>query len=217
MIITSIKVTKLNGGFLKTGRMLLRILGILLVVYIAFFSYITAHEWAGHILSDALVFAMHGTTFDKFVVIVQWLTVKMDAGHWTIGLAPFRIGGEVVTAMPHDFFRFTDWETGFSTLMGSVITMLISLIVLIVLNLRRCLRHFPWFTCTFVLASVIFDQILYTFAGQNAEALTGAVLLGVNPLLFKWIVIGLVFLQSWLLVRGVLRYFHSRRVPASPA
>lgn len=217
MTTTNIKLSSsLNRGFVNAGKLLLRILGILLVVYLAFFCYVAAHEWTGHLLVDALVFARHGTHLDTFEVIVQFLSVRMEAGRWIVGLVPFRIGGEIVTAIPHDIFTLTDREIGFSNLMGCGITTLISLIALTVLNLRKNIRRFPWFAGFFILSSVIFDQILYTFTGPDPEPLVSAVLMGVNPLLFKGIVIGLVLLQGWLLVRFVVRYRRARRAAASP-
>jgi hypothetical protein len=58
---------------------------------------------------------------------------------------------------------------------------------------------------------MIFDQVLYTFTGPDPEPLVAAVLMGVDPSLFKGIVIGLVGLQSWLFVRFVLNYRRSRQ------
>jgi hypothetical protein len=60
---------------------------------------------------DALVFASHGTHFEKLDVIVQWINVIMEGDRWSVGVAPFRIGGEVVYAIPHDIFAFTDWDS----------------------------------------------------------------------------------------------------------
>jgi len=202
----------IKGGFLNVGKILLQVLKILLIIYLAFFSFVDVHEWAGHILLDALVFACHGTHFEKLDVIVQWINVIMEGDRWSVGVAPFRIGGEVVSAIPHDIFAFTDWEVGFSNLMGSGITMLTSLIILVALNLRKNVRHFPWFAGFFILYSVIFDQILYTFTGSDPEPLVSAVLMGVNPVLFKGIVIGLVMVQGWLLIRLVFRYHRARQM-----
>jgi len=202
----------IKGGFLNVGKILLQVLKILLIIYLAFFSFVAVHEWAGHILMDALVFASHGTHFEKLDVIVQWINVIMEGNRWSVGVAPFRIGGEVVSAIPHDIFAFTDWEVGFSNLMGSGITMLTSLIILVALNLRKNVRHFPWFAGFFILYSVIFDQILYTFTGSDPEPLVSAVLMGVNPVLFKGIVIGLVMVQGWLLIRLVFRYHRARQI-----
>jgi hypothetical protein len=56
---------------------------------------------------------------------------------------------------------------------------------------------------------VIFDQIFETFMNPT-DALTGAVLMGADPLLFKIIVIGLVMVQGWLLIRLVVRYRRAR-------
>ena len=197
---------------LNVFKMLTKIVLVVLVAYLAFFCYLATHEWAGHLLADALVFARHGTYFDKFVVVVQSLIVRMEAGRWSLGLVPFRIGAEVDIAIPHDLFTLTDWEIGFSNLMGCGITTLISLITLTVLTIRKNVGRFPWFAVFFSLSSVIFDQILYTFTGPDPEPLVSAVLMGINPLLFKGIVIGLVLLQVWLLVRFVLRYRRARRV-----
>jgi hypothetical protein len=216
MTTTNIHSTQVfNKGLVNTGRMLLRILGILLMAYLAFFCYVAAHELAGHTLGDSLVFASHTTTIAKLEVIVQWLTVKLQDGKWSMGPVPFRIGGKVVSAIPHDLFTMTDWEIGFSNLSGVAITTLISLIALSVLNLRRNIRHFPWFIVFFILSSMIFDQFLYTFTGPDPEPLVSAVLMGVNPLLFKAIVVGLILLQGWLLVRFVLRYRRSKQAAVS--
>ena len=206
MTTTNIKITHWNNILVIAGKVLLRILGILLLAYLAFFCYVAVHEWAGHILMDALVFASHGTHFEKLDVIVQWINVIMEDDRWSMGIVPFRIGGIVVSAIPHDIFAFSNWEVGFSNLMGSGITMLTSLIILVALNLRKNVHHFPWFAGFFILYSVIFDQILYTFTGSDPEPLVSAVLMGVNPVLFKGIVIGLVMVQGWLLIRLVFRY-----------
>ena len=201
----------IKGGFLNVGKILLQVLKIPLIIYLAFFCYVAVHEWAGHILMDALVFASHGTHFEKLDVIVQWINVTMEGDRWSLGVAPFRIGGEVVYAIPHDIFAITDWEVGLSNLMGSGITMLTSLIILVVLNLRKNVRHFPWFAGFFILYSVIFDQILYTFTGSDPEPLVSAVLMGADPLHFKIIVIFLVLLQGWLLLRLVIRFWRGRQ------
>jgi hypothetical protein len=140
----------------------------------------------------------------------------MESGDWAVALAPFRIGAEVVSAIPHDLFTFTDWEVGFSTLMGSGITMFTSLIILVVLNLRKNVRHFPWFAGFFSLYSMILDHILETF-GNPSDFLDGAVLMGANPLVFKIIVIGLVMVQGWLLLRLVFRYRHARQMAQQTA
>ena len=182
---------------------------VVLLAYLAFVCYVAAHEWMGHILSDELVFARHGTTIAKFEAIVQWLSVSLQDGMWTVGLAPFRIGGEVVSAIPSDPITLTEWEIGFGNFMGSGITALISVIALAVLNLRKDLPRFPWFAGFFSLYSLIFDQILYTF-GNPAGALDGAVQMGADATLFKTIVIGLVLLQGCLLVRLLFRYRRGR-------
>jgi hypothetical protein len=194
----------------SAGKIVLHILGILLVAYMAFFCYVAAHEWVGHILADEFVFARHGTTLARFEVIVQWFSVSLQDGRWSVGLVPFRIGGMVASAIPGDPITLTDWEIGFGNFMGSGITALISLVALTVLTLRKDLPRLPWFAGFFSLYSVIFDQILYTF-GNPADALDGAVLMGADPLLFKIIVIGLVLLQGWLLVRIGIRYLQGRQ------
>ena len=194
----------------KMLAILARIFLVVLLAYLAFFCYVAAHEWVGHIAADEFVFSRHGTTLARFDVIVQWLSVSLQDGRWSVGLAPFRIGGEVVSAIPRDPITLTEWEIGFGNFMGSGITALISLVALAVLNLRKKLAHFPWFAGFFALYSMIFDQILYTF-GNPADALDGAVQMGVNPLLFKVVVIGLIVLQGWLLVRIVIRYRRGRQ------
>jgi len=206
----------LKKGLAVTGKMLLRILAIILGIYLAFFCYVAVHEWLGHILTDVLVYARHGTYIDALEVRVQWLAIALKDGHWTIALAPFQFGG-VTWASSHDLYPFTDWETGFSNLMGCGITALASLTVLAVLNLRKNIRHSPWFAGAFVLFVMIFDQILYTFTGPYPEPLASAVLMGINPLLFKVLVIGLVLVEAWLLIRTILRTRRSRRASASPA
>jgi hypothetical protein len=183
---------------------------VLLLAYLAFFCYVAAHEWVGHVLSDELVFARHGTTLARFEVIVQWFSVSLQDGRWSVELVPFRIGGEIIIAIPRDPVTLAEWEIGFGNLMGSGFTALISLIALTALNLRKDIPRFPWFAGFFSLYSMIFDQILYTF-GNPAEALDGAVRMGANPLLFKIVVIGLVLLQGWLLVRLVFRYRRGRQ------
>jgi hypothetical protein len=168
----------IKGGFFNVGKILARILSILLAAYLALFSYVAVHEWMGHILMDTLVYASHGTHFEKLDVIVQWINVIMEGDRWSMGVAPFRIGGEVVSAIPHNIFAFTDWEIGISLLMGSTITTLVSLVALTALSLLKNVRRFPWF----------------------------AVSMGAHPLLFKIVVIGLVMVQGWLLIRLVFRY-----------
>ena len=210
MTTTNIKMTQWNNEFAKAGKVLLRILGILLTAYLAFFCFIAVHEWAGHILADELVNARHGTTLAKLEVIVQWFSVNLQDGRWSVELVPFRIGGKVVNAIPSDPFMMTDWEFGFGNFMGCGITALISLVILVVLNLRKNLPRFPWFAVFFSLSSVIFDQIFETFVNPTV-ALDGAVLMGADPLLFKIIIVGLVLLQGWLLLRLVFRYRRGRQ------
>jgi hypothetical protein len=202
----------LNIGFINTSKMLLRILGILLVAYLAFFSYVAVHEWVGHILGDMLVYARHGTYLNALDVRVQWLTINLQDGHWKAALGSFQFGGRT-WASSHDLYSLTKWETGFSNLMGSGMTTLVALVSLIVLNLRENKCCFPWFTASFVLWIVIFDQILYTFAGSDPEPLASAILMGINPVLFKGIVIGLIVLEVCLLVDYVIRYRRSRQAP----
>jgi hypothetical protein len=204
-----------KGSLASAGKTALRIFGILLAVYLAFFCYIAVHEWAGHILVDAFGFARHGTYLATFEVVVQFLRVRMEAGRLTVGLVPFRIGGEVISAIPHDIFTFSDWEDGFARLWGSGITTLFSLVFLIVLNLRWDIRRFPWFASAFTMSSMIFDQILYTF-GNSPDALIGAIQMGINPIFFKGLVICLVLLQARLLVRFLLRYRRTRLATADP-
>jgi hypothetical protein len=192
-------------GFLDVGKILARILSILLMVYLAFFIYLAVHEWMGHILCDAFVFARHETTIETLDVVVQFVNVKMEAGRWSVGLAPFRIGAEVITAYPSEMITLSDWEDGFSLLWGSGITTLLSLVFLLALNLRKNMQRFPWFLSAFALSSVIFDQFLYTF-GNPPDALIGAVQMGINSIFFKGLVIFLVIIQFWLLVRLVIRY-----------
>jgi hypothetical protein len=210
---TNIKITQSNNELVKAGKVLLRILGILLTAYLAFFSYVAVHEWAGHILADELVNTRHGTTLARIEVIVQWFSVNLQDGRWSMELAPFRIGGEVVSAVSGDPFTMTDWELGFGDFMGSGITALVSLVTLVVLNLRKDLWRFPWFAVFFILFSVIFDQIFETFKNPT-DALDGAVLMGADPLLFKILVISLILLQGWLLLRLAFRYWRGRQARA---
>ncbi len=199
----------IKGDFLNVGKILLQVLKILLIIYLAFFCYVAVHEWAGHVLMDALVYASHGTHLEKLDVIVQWINVIMEGDRWSVGVAPFRIGGEVITAYPREMITLTDWENGFSLLWGSGITTLFSLVFLTGYNLHRNLRSFPWFAVCFSISSMVFDQIFETFMNPT-DALNGAVLMGTDPLLFKIIVIGLVLLQGWLLVRIGIRFWRGR-------
>jgi hypothetical protein len=208
---TNIKFTQWNNELVKAGKVLLRILGILLTAYLAFFSFIAVHEWAGHILADELVDIRHGTTLARIDVIVQWFSVNLQDGRWSVELVPFRIGGKVISAVPGDPFTLTDWELGFGNFMGSGITALVSLVTLLVLSLRKDLWRFPWFAVFFILFSVIFDQIYETFKDPT-DALDGAVLMGADPLLFKITVISLILLQGWLLLRLAFRYRRGRQV-----
>jgi len=194
----------------KTLEILVKVALVVLLAYLAFFCFVAAHEWAGHILADELVNARHGTTLTRLEVIVQWFSVSLQDGRWSVELVPFRIGGKVLSAIYRDPITLTDWEIGFGNIMGSGITALVSLVALTALNLRKDLPRFPWFAGFFSLSSVIFDQILYTF-GNPADALDGAVLMGADPLLFKIIVICLVLLQGGLLVRIAIRYRRGRQ------
>lgn len=194
-----------KGVLLKVGKILLQVLKILLIIYLAFFSFLAVHEWMGHILADELMFARHGTTIETLDVVVQFVSVKMEAGRWTVGLAPFRIGAEVITAYPREMIPLTDWENGFTILWGSVITTLLSLVFLTAYNLRRNLRSFPWFAAAFALSSILDDQFNLTF-GASPDALIGAVQMGSNSSLFKGVVISLILLQGWLLLRLAFRY-----------
>ncbi len=201
----SVNREKMKQIVSKTLAIVIRIALIVLLAYMAFFCYVAVHEWAGHILSDELVFARHGTTLARFEVIVQWLSVSLEDGRWNAGRVPLLIGGEVVSAIPADPITLSDWEIGFGNFMGSGITALISLVALAFLSFRKDLPRFPWFAGFFSLYSVVFDQILYT-SGNPADALDGAVRMGTDPLLFKILVTGLVLLQGWLLVRIGFRY-----------
>jgi hypothetical protein len=200
----------IKGVLLKVGKILLQVLKILLIIYLAFFSFLAVHEWMGHILADELVDTRHGTTLARIEVIVHWFSVNLQDGRWSVELVPFRIGGKVVSAVPGDPFTMTDWELGFGNFMGSGITALVSLVTLVVLNLRKDLWRFPWFAVFFSLFSVIFDQIFETFVNPTV-ALDSAVLMGADPLLFKILVISLVLLQGWLLVRIGIRYWRGKQ------
>ena len=199
----------IKGVLLKVGKILLQVLKILLIIYLAFFSFLAVHEWMGHILADELVDTRHGTTLARIEVIVHWFSVNLQDGRWSVELVPFRIGGKVVSAVPGDPFTMTDWELGFGNFMGSGITALVSLVTLVVLNLRKDLWRFPWFAVFFSLFSVIFDQIFETFVNPTV-ALDSAVLMGADPLLFKIIIVGLVLLQGWLMVPIGIRYRRGR-------
>ena len=210
MTTSNLKLAQLNRSLVKAGKVLLLILSLLLLAYLAFFCFLAVHEWAGHILADELVDVRHGTTLTRLEVIVQWFSINLEGTRWSVELVPFRIGGKVVSAVPGNPFTMTEWEIGFGNIMGSGITALISLVTLVVLNLRKDLPRFPWFAGFFSLCSVIFDQIFETFTNP-ADALNGAVRMGADPLLFKITVIGLVLLQGWLLVRIGLRYRRGRQ------
>lgn len=201
----------IKGGFLNIGKILLQVLKIVLIIYVAFFCFLAVHEWAGHILADALMFARHGTTIETLDVVIQFVSVKMEAGRWTVGLAPFRIGGEVITAYPREMTTLTDWEDGLSRLWGSGITTLLSLVFLAGYNMRGNLRSFPWFAAAFALSSMLDDQFNYTF-GASPDALIGAVQMGINSSLFKGLVICLILLQGWLLLRLVFCYKRARQI-----
>jgi hypothetical protein len=205
----------LKKGFVTTSKMPLRILGILLVAYLAFVCYVAVHEWAGHILADILVYAKNGTYTNALDVRVQWFSIALEDSHWTVALEPFQLGGST-WATSHDPYLLTEWETGFSNLMGSGMTTLVSLVALITLYLRKNICCFPWFTGAFVLCAMIFDQFLYTFTGTDPEPLVSAGLMGINPFLFKGIVLGLVLLEGCLLVGYILRYRRSRQLPNAP-
>ena len=139
------------------------------------------------------------------MVIVQWLSVEMENGHWNVVPALFRTGG-ISYASPHDPVSMTHWEEGFGLLAGSGSTTLACLVALSVLNLVKTIRRFPWFVSFLVLSSVIFDQILYTFSGPKAEALSSAVEMGANPSFFKGLVVLIILLQGWLFIRFGIKY-----------
>lgn len=200
----------MNKSIKKVLATLGKITLVIFLAYLALFCLVVVHEFIGHIAADALVFARHGSNLARSEVIVQFLSITQQGVSWSLGLAPFRIGGKVVYAVPSDPITLTNWDIGFGNFMGSGITILFSLIALSVLNLRKDLPHFPWFAGFFSLYSVVFDQILYTF-GNPADALDGAVLMGADPLLFKIFIIFLVLLQAFLVVRIAIRYWRGRQ------
>lgn len=204
-------LSSIKGVFLNVGKILLQVIKTLLTIYLAFFSYLAIHEWVGHILADAIMFARHGTTIETLDVVVQFVNVKMETGRWTVGLAPFRIGAKVITAYPREMTTLTDWEDGFSRLWGSGITTLLSLVFLAGYNLRSNLRSFPWFAAAFALSSMLDDQFNYTF-GASPDALIGALQMGINSNIFKGLVFCLILLQGWLLIRLVFRYWRARQI-----
>src|SRR5512136_353035 len=133
----------MKTNLIRIFAVLAKVALVVLLAYLAFFSFIAVHEWAGHILADEIIFARHGTTLARFEVIVQWFSVSLQDGRWSVALVPFRIGGKVVCAIPGDPITIADWESGFEKLMGTGITALIALVTLAVLNLRKDLPRFP--------------------------------------------------------------------------
>ena len=203
----------LYKGFVNFGKRLLQILVAMFMTFLGFWFILATHE-GGHILADTIVFARHGASVDALEVRALWETVEMDDGHWTARFGSwgsFFPPAKTEFVHTHDPISLTDWEIGFSNLAGSGMTALISLIALAILNLRQNVRRISWFVVVIALWAVIFDQLLYTFISPDPEPLVSALQMGINPTLFKGLVIGVVLLQVWLFVRYVLHYCRSRR------
>ncbi len=210
------KVLHAKPRLISAGKALLRVMAGLLLVFLGLFFACAVHEWAGHILADALVFANHGTTIRVIDMRVFWLNVKLLDGRWSLQLvkwASFFPPAGISSVIPKDMnFSVTDVEIGMMNLSGCIATALISLISLVVLNLRKKFQFFPWFAVTIVVWVALFDELIYTFVSPTPEPLESAVLMGANPILVKVIVIALVLLQVGLFVRFFLRYKRLRKV-----
>jgi hypothetical protein len=195
---------------ISAGNVFLRVVTGLLLVFLGLFFICAVHEWAGHIFADALVFAKHGTTIRVIDMRVFWLNVTMLDGRWSLQLvkwASFFPPAGVSSVIPNDMnFSLTDYEIGISNLSGCIATALISLITLVVLNLRKKFQIFPWFAMITVVWVVLFDELIYTFVSPTPEPLVSGVQMGADPILIKVIVIGLVLLQAMLSVRFFIRY-----------
>ncbi len=200
---------------ISAGKVLLRVVTSILLVFLGLFFICAVHEWAGHIFADALVFANHGTTIRVIDMRVFWLNVKLLDGRWSLQLvkwASFFPPAGISSVIPKDMnFSVTDVEIGIMNLSGCIATALVSLISLVVLNLRKKFQFFPWFAVTIVVWVALFDELIYTFVSPTPEPLESAVLMGANPILVKVIVIALVLLQVGLIVRFFTRYkrFHN--------
>jgi hypothetical protein len=217
MNITTIQPARpLKRGFVNTRKILLQIIGILLVAFVAFFSYLATHE-GGHLLADALVTANHGTKIDAFKVRVLWLSGELKDGRWIgpVWTPTFSSLARVDGVIPHDSFTATEREIGFMNLMGFGAATLVALIALIGLSLDKKLRYFQWLAVAYVLSVMILDQLTETFISSQSEPLISAVLMGINPILFKGFVTGLSLLETCLVVVYIVRYFRSRRAPSS--
>lgn len=213
MTITTIQpAPPLKRGFVNTGKVLLQIISILLVAFLAFFCYLATHE-GGHLLADALVNANHGTKFDAFKVRVLWLSGELKDGQWTIPvwIPTFSSLARVDDVKPHDPFTATEREIGFMNLMGFGATTFLALIALISLSLDKKLRYFQWFTVIYILFVMILDQLTETFISSESEPLISAMMMGINPILFKGFVTGLSLLETCLVVVYIVRYFRSKR------
>jgi len=62
---------------------------------------------------------------------------------------------------------------------------------------------------------MILDQLTETFISSESEPLISAMMMGINPILFKGFVIVLSILETCLVVVYIARYFRSKRAPGS--
>lgn len=217
MTITTIHPARpLKRSLVKTGKILLQIIGILLVAFLAFFCYLATHE-GGHLLADALVTANHGTRIDAFKVRVLWISGGLKGGRLTgpVWTPTFSSLARVDDVIPHDPFTATELEIGFMNLMGFGAATLLALIALLGLSIDKKLRYFQWFTVTYVLFVMILDQLTETFISSESEPLISAMMMGINPILFKGFVTGLSLLETCLVVVYIVRYFRSKLAPSS--
>jgi hypothetical protein len=207
--------TKQASGRFAAGmaKWLMRILFSAILVFLAFLLYMVIHE-AGHLVVDEIQFSNHGTKIKSFDEQILWVGVEYFEGRWS---GPFWIPkisslaktGSVMAEKP---IVLTEYDKGVANIAGSVSTALIALISLITINLLRKTHRFATFLFAFPLIVLFLDQVAYTFLSKTPEPLTSAVLMGIQPGIFKLFVIAFILVEAGLLIRYIFIYGRARKL-----
>jgi hypothetical protein len=170
------------------------------------------HE-AGHLVVDQIQFSNQGTKIKSFDERILWVSVEYSDGRWSGPFWTSKISSLAKTGwvVPEKPVVLSEYDKGVANIAGSVSTALFALISLIIINLFRKPHHFATFLFVFPLIVLLLDQVVYTFLSKTPEPLTSAVLMGIQPGIFKVFVVALMLVEVGLLIRYIFSYRRARK------
>ncbi len=201
------------GGFgVGFAKLLLRILISVILVFLAFVFYMIVHE-AGHLVVDQIQFSNQGTKIKSFDERILWVGVEYSEGRWSgpFWTPKFSSLARTGLVVPEKPIVLTEYDKGVANIAGSVSTALFALISLVIINLIRKPHRFATFLFVFPLIVLLLDQVVYTFLSKTPEPLTSAVLMGIQPGIFKVFVVALMLVEVGLLIRYIFSYRRARK------